>query len=398
MLLPNLISPPTKTSLNFKDKSMKKIFLFAIILIAANSLLSSCTHQNANTVTAAKETIISDSTMQLITIDSAQLRNVDDEVKLNGEVSFDDNKVVKVFTFSSGHVTSVNVSIGDYVKAGQTLATIKSADISGNYSDLSIAGNDVTIARRGMDNAEHLYKNGIASQKEYIEAKENYNKAVSNAGKLQTQIQINGGGRTAANGIYTVTAPRSGYVVEKLINTGNFIRNDNNSNLFTIGDITDVWIWANVFESDVAKIKIGYAADITTVAYPDSVFVGKVDKINQILDPVTKVMKIKIVLPNKNNMLKPSMFANISINNTENRKMVTIPQTAVVNDNQKTYVVAYINNNNVSIREIKLLKTVNGYAYVKEGLQQGEKVITKNEILIYKKLQDINNGNPGAEK
>ena len=398
MLLPNLISPPTKTSLNFKDKSMKKIFLFAIILIAANSLLSSCTHQNANTVTAAKETIISDSTMQLITIDSAQLRNVDDEVKLNGEVSFDDNKVVKVFTFSSGHVTSVNVSIGDYVKAGQILATIKSADISGNYSDLSIAGNDVTIARRGMDNAEHLYKNGIASQKEYIEAKENYNKAVSNAGKLQTQIQINGGGRTAANGIYTVTAPRSGYVVEKLINTGNFIRNDNNSNLFTIGDITDVWIWANVFESDVAKIKIGYAADITTVAYPDSVFVGKVDKINQILDPVTKVMKIKIVLPNKNNMLKPSMFANISINNTENRKMVTIPQTAVVNDNQKTYVVAYINNNNVSIREIKLLKTVNGYAYVKEGLQQGEKVITKNEILIYKKLQDINNGNPGAEK
>lgn len=398
MLLPNLISPPTKTSLNFKDKSMKKIFLFAIILIAANSLLSSCTHQNANTVTAAKETIISDSTMQLITIDSAQLRNVDDEVKLNGEVSFDDNKVVKVFTFSSGHVTSVNVSIGDYVKAGQILATIKSADISGNYSDLSIAGNDVTIARRGMDNAEHLYKNGIASQKEYIEAKENYNKAVSNAGKLQTQIQINGGGRTAANGIYTVTAPRSGYVVEKLINTGNFIRNDNNSNLFTIGDITDVWIWANVFESDVAKIKIGYAADITTVAYPDSVFVGKVDKINQILDPVTKVMKIKIVLPNKNNMLKPSMFANISINNTENRKMVTIPQTAVVNDNQKTYVVAYINNNNVSIREIKLLKTVNGYAYVKEGLQQGEKVITKNEILIYKKLQDINNGNAVAEK
>ncbi len=377
---------------------MKNIFLFPIILIAAYSLLSSCTHQNANTAKAAKETIISDSTMQLLTIDSAQLRNVDDEVKLNGEVSFDDNKVVKVFPFSSGQVTNVNVSIGDYVKAGQTLATIRSADISGNYSDLSIAGNDVNIAKRSMDNAEHLYKNGIASEKEYIEAKENYNKANATNSKIHSQIQINGGGRTASNGTYRVTAPRSGYVVEKLINTGNFIRNDNSSNLFTIGDISDVWIWANVFESDVAKIKVGYTADITTVAYPDSVFVGKVDKINQILDPVTKVMKIKIVLPNKNNMLKPSMFANISISNTENKKMVTIPQTALVNDNQKTYVVAYVNNNNVSIREIKLLKTVNAYAYVKEGLQQGEKVITKNEILIYKKLQDINNGNPVAEK
>lgn len=398
MLLPNLISPPTKTSLNFKHKKMKKIFLFPIILIATNSLLSSCSHQNNTTAAVAKESIISDSTMQLLTIDSAQLRNVDDEVKLNGEVSFDDNKVVKVFPFSSGQVTNVNVSIGDYVKAGQTLATIKSAEISGNYSDLSIAGNDVNIAKRSMDNAEHLYKNGIASEKEYIEAKENYNKANATNSKIHSQIQINGGGRTTANGTYTVTAPRSGYLVEKLINTGNFIRNDNSSNLFTIGDISDVWIWANVFESDVAKIKVGYAADITTVAYPDSVFVGKVDKINQILDPVTKVMKIKIVLPNKNNMLKPSMFANISISNTENKKMVTIPQTALVNDNQKTYVVAYVNNNNVSIREIKLLKTVNGYAYVKEGLQQGEKVITKNEILIYKKLQDINNGNAVAEK
>lgn len=377
---------------------MKKVFLFPIILIAANSLLSSCSHQEAKTATAIKEAIISDSIMQLLTIDSAQLKNVDDEVKLNGEVSFDDNKVVKVFPFSSGQVTNVNVSIGDYVKAGQTLATIKSADISGNYADLSIAGDDVTIAKRSMDNAEHLYKNGIASQKEFIEAKENYNKTVATGNKIRSQIQINGGGRTTANGTYTVIAPRSGFVVEKLINTGNFIRNDNNSNLFTIGDISDVWIWANVFESDVAKVKEGYAANITTVAYPDIVFTGKVDKVNEILDPVTKVMKIKIILPNKNNMLKPSMFANISISNTENKKMVTIPQTALVNDNQKTFVVTYVNNNNVSIREIKLLKTVNGFAYVKEGLQQGEKVISKNEILIYKKLQDINNANPIAEK
>ena len=377
---------------------MKKIFLFLIILIAVNSLLSSCNNQNANTAPTAKDPIISDSTMKLLTIDTAQLRNVDDEVKLTGEVSFNENKVVKVFAFSSGKVTSVNVSIGDYVKAGQILASIKSADISGNYSDLSIAGNDITITKRGMDNAEHLYKNGIGSEKEYIEAKENYNKAVSNAGKLQTQIQINGGGRTAANGTYTVTAPRSGYVVEKLINTGNFIRNDNSSNLFTIGDISDVWIWANVFESDISRVKPGYTAKITTVAYPDTVFTGTVDKINQILDPVTKVMKIKIVLPNKNNVLKPSMFANISISHTEDKKMVTIPQTALVNDNQKTYVVAYVNNNSVSIREIKLLKTINGYAYVKEGLQQGEKVITKNQILIYKKLRDIDNGNAVAEK
>ncbi len=375
---------------------MKHILIIPAVMLAGAGFLASCSHSEANDKVVAKQPLISDSTVKILSIDSAKMRNIDDEVKLNGEVSFDDNKVVKVYPFSSGQVVSVNVTIGDYVKAGQTLATIKSADISGNYSDMSIAGNDMAIAKRSMENAGHLYKNGIASEKEYLEAKENYNKAVSNTGKLRTQIQINGGGRTSANGMYTVSAPRSGYVVEKLINPGNFIRNDNNSNLFTIGDISDVWIWANVFETDLSKVKVGYTANVTTIAYPDSVFVGKVDKVNQILDPVTKVMKIKIVLPNKSNALKPSMFANIMISNTENKKMVTVPQSALVNDNQKVYVVVYVNNNNAAIRQVDVLKSVDGYAYIKDGLSEGEKVITKNQILIYKKLQDISNNNPVA--
>ena len=73
------------------------------------------------------------------------------------------------------------------------MAIIKSADISGNYSDLSVAGNDVTIAKRNMENAESLFNAGISSQKEYIEAKENYNKAVSAESKIRDQILINGG-------------------------------------------------------------------------------------------------------------------------------------------------------------------------------------------------------------
>lgn len=365
---------------------MKHYFLIASLMAF---FLFSC---NRKEKTAEKnDVLISDSTMALLTIDSVVLRNVDNELKLSGEVSFDENKVVKVYPFSSGQVLQVNVSVGDYVKAGQTLATIRSADIAGNYADLSAANDDVRIAKRAMDNAEHLYKNGIASEREYIEAKENYNKAVSNAGKIEEQIQINGGGRTQPNGTYVVASPRSGYVVEKLINPGNFIRNDNNSNLFTIGDISDVWIWANVYETDIARVKQGYAAYVTTLAYPDSVFVGTVDKVNQILDPETKVMKIRIVLPNNGNTLKPEMFANIRITNTESRKMITVPATALINDNMKNYVIIYHNGNDAEIREVQIMKTVNGYAYISDGLATGEKVITQNQILIYKKLLDIQN-------
>lgn len=367
---------------------MKKVFFFLFLSAAVVQIFNSCNGVTANTSTQTKEPFISDSTMQLLKIDTVQLKNIDDQVKLSGEVSFDENKVVKVYPFSSGQVLSVNVSVGDYVKAGQTLATIKSADIAGNYSDLSVAGNDVSIAKRSMENAEHLYKNGIASEKEFEEAKENYSKAVANAHKIKTQIQINGGGRTAANGSYTVSAPRSGYVVEKLINPGNFIRNDNNSNLFTIGDISDVWIWANVFETDVAKVKEGYKASVTTVAYPDSVFTGKVDKVNEVLDPITKVMKVKIVLANKSGALKPEMFANVIISNSESKQALAVPASAIISENGKNYVLVFSNKNDVKVQEITMLKTVADNTFISTGLQQGQKIITQNQILVYRKLSD----------
>ncbi|AXY78206.1 efflux RND transporter periplasmic adaptor subunit [Paraflavitalea soli] len=375
---------------------MKMQLLPLSIVVMGAIFTFSCNHQPKESAHAGNADFISDSAMKLIRLDTARWRNIDDELKLSGEVSFDENKVVKIYPFSSGQVLSVNVSIGDYVKSGQTLATIKSAEVAGNYADLSIAGNDIAIAEKDMQNKDRLYKNGIASEKEYQEAREYYNKAMANAHKIKEQIQINGGGRTAASGVYIVTAPRSGYVVEKLINPGNFIRNDNSTNMFTIGDISDVWIWANVYETDIAKVKQGYAAFVNTLSYPDSVFEGKVDKVSQVLDPVSKVMKIRIVLANRSGTLKPEMFANITIHNTEASKMVAVPASAIINDNKKNYVVVFKNNNDVDSREIKVYKTAGGYAYIREGLQQGEQIITKNQILIYKKIQDNNNTSVGS--
>ena len=367
---------------------MKKILLGFILITLITAMFMRCKEAVSENTQKIKESLISDSTMQLLKFDTVKLSNIDNQVKLSGMVSFDENKVIKVYPFSSGQVLSVNVSIGDYVRAGQTLATIKSADIAGNYSDLSVAGNDVAITKRNMQNAEHLYSNGISSERDYEEAKQTYNKAVANERKIKSQIQINGGGRTNARGIYTVSAPRSGYVVEKLINPGNFIRNDNNNNLFTIGDISDVWIWANVFETDIAKVKEGYSAKVTTVAYPDSVFTGRVEKVNEVLDPVTKVMKVKIVLLNKAGILKPEMFANILISNSESKQLPTIPSAAIINDNGKNYVLVFNNKNDVKAQEISTLKTVGGKTFITAGLQQGQKIITQNQILVYRKLTE----------
>ncbi len=367
---------------------MRKTITAILILITTSYLAGSCNGADADGENKQETHLISDSTMQLLKIDTVRMTSVDDEVKLSGQVSFDDNKVVKVYPFSSGQVIKVNVSLGDYVKAGQPLATIRSAEIAGNYGDLSVAGNDVAIAKRAMNNAEHLFKNGIASEREYEEAKENYNKAVANENKIREQIAINGGGRTSANGTYVVVAPRSGYVVEKFINPGDFIRNDNSGDLFTIGDVSDVWIWANVFETDVAKIKEGYTADVRTIAYPDTVFSGRVDRINEVLDPVTKVMKVRIVLPNKNGMLKPEMFANITIRNNESRKAISVPSSAIISENGKNYVVVFNNQDDIKVKEVSILKTTRSTTFLNSGVAEGERLITSNQILVYGKLKE----------
>ncbi|MBI1343603.1 MAG: efflux RND transporter periplasmic adaptor subunit [Terrimonas sp.] len=361
--------------------------LFSLLFIM-NGWLACNNHQATDDKDSkAASTIISDSTLQLLTIDSAVVRNIDDEVQLSGEVSFDENKVVKIFPFSSGQVISTSVGIGDYVKAGQELAVIKSADVAGYYSDLASAGNDLAVAKRSMENAESLFRNGIASEKEYIEAKEVYDKMLTNQSRIRQLIAINGGGRTASNGTCIITAPRSGYVVEKLINPGSFIRNDNNSNMFTIGDISDVWIWANVYETDVAKVKPGYRARVTTLAYPDSVFIGTVDKVNPVLDPVAKVMKIRIILPNHAGYLKPEMFTNVTVENQESKKGIAIPSSGIISENGMNYAVVFRNKNDVSIREIRVEKKSGEFTFI-SGLEAGEKILTRNQILVYRQLRE----------
>lgn len=366
---------------------MKQFSIIPGALLAITISLAACQSKAPEAEkTEPQQVCITDSLAKIIRIDTAVVSNINDELKLSGEISFNDKKVVKVFPFSSGQVTEVMVSLGDRVRAGQTLAIIKSADVAGNYSDLSSANNDITIAKKQMDNLESLYKNGIASEREFIEAKENYNKAITNANKIKEQIAINGGGHTANNGTYIVTAPISGYVVEKKISQGSFIRTDNGDNLFTVGDISDVWVYANVYETDIAKVKEGFTARVSTLAYPDTTFTGVVDKVSQILDPVTKVMKIRVRLPNAGGQLKPEMFANIAIENKENKKAVSIPEQALIKDNGKTYIVIYEDKCKLSIRQVEVIKSTQGRAYIANGINAGEKVISQNQILLFRAL------------
>jgi cobalt-zinc-cadmium efflux system membrane fusion protein len=355
------------------------IGLFGVVLLA------SCTPKKPD-APESKQVCISDSLQKMVTIDTAKTSTMKDELTLSGVVSSDDNNVVKVFPFSSGQVIEVKVSLGDKVSKGQTLAVMRSADVAGNYTDLSSTQSDVAVAKRQLDQAESLYKNGISSERDYTEAKENYNKAVAANRKVKQQLSINGGGNTSENGTLVIKAPQSGYVVEKNITSGSFIRQDNSGSMFTISNMKDVWIWANVFESDISKVKTGYTAKVTTIAYPGKVFTGKVNEISSVLDPDNKVMKIKIALPNPDMLLKPEMFTNVVITNNENRQAVSVPAKAVIFDSSKNYVVVYNSKCDLKVREVSVIKTVDDISYISSGLNPGDRVVSKNQLLLYDSL------------
>ncbi len=346
--------------------------------------LSACHDQTK--IVEKKHVCISDSLAKTISIDTAKLVHIKNGLNLSGEVTVDDNNVIKIFPMVSGRVTDVKVSLGDKVTKGQILAIIKSADVTGNYSDLFSSRSDMAIYKRQLDAAEQLYKNGIASERDYTEAKENYNKALSANRKIEQLIKINGNDNTDQNGNYIIKAPISGYITQRKINEGNFIRTDNSDNLFTISDIKDVWVWANVFETDIDKVKEGYHAQVTTLAYPDKIFYGKIDKISAVLDPDNKVMKIRISLPNPDLKLKPEMFTNVLITHDETNEAVDIPSSAIIFDSSKNFVVVYNGTCNLKVQEVSVDKSIDERSYISSGLKPGDRIISKNQLFLYNAL------------
>ncbi len=354
------------------------------LFLAATLFLAACGHKEAPV--ADTKFTLSDSMQRMISIDTVRKCDMADEVVLSGEVSYNENNVVKIFPRSSGQVIDIKVSSGDYVNKGQVLAVIRSADVAGEYSDLGGANADLAIAKRQMDNAEGLYKGGISSEREYTEAKQNYTKALSARSKIQAAISINSGGHGGAGGEYNIVAPINGYVVEKKISTGSFIRPDMGDNLFTISDLKNIWVKASVYEADISKVKPGNTVSVVPLAYPDKIMQGTIDKASQTLDAESKAMTVRIALDNKDMLLKPEMFAKVIVNSEVGRKATCIPTKALVAQDGKNYVVVYNNNSDMNVAEVNVIKTVGDKTFVNSGLDAGQKLVTQNQLFIFNQL------------
>ncbi|REG96035.1 efflux RND transporter periplasmic adaptor subunit [Flavobacterium aquicola] len=361
---------------------MKHTLIIGIALVSLT--VTSCKKEAENLQTNTSFAL-SDMMLKTTTTAIAQTQKVKNELSFYGKITADNNKMIDVYPLVGGNVVKVNVELGDYVKKGQVLATIKSTDIADFEKQSLDAKSDLLVAKNNLKVAQELFDGKLNSESDVLQAKSEVAKAQSQLSKIQETYKIY---NIKAGSIYEVTAPISGFIIQKSINQDMLLRSDRSENIFDIAEISEVWAMANINEIDINKVKLGIDADVTTLSYPDKTFKGKVDKIFNVIDPETKAMQARIKLQNPGYLLKPDMNANIKLSFNEDKSMIAIPSNAIVFDKSKNFVMIFKDRHNIETREVQVYRVVGDTTYISSGLKENEKVITNNQLFIYRSLND----------
>jgi len=362
----------------------KKILIVLAFFPACLSFFSCNSEKDKKDGTNTTDNIIDLSENQLpqIKTDTAKKVNEQTELTLTGKVSFDEDKVAKVFPLVSGQVIKVNASLGDKVKRGDVLAILRSADISDFQNQYQVALSSLDLAKKNMEIAQELYKTNVNSEKEYLNAQNDYKKAQADANRLKQQLAIYGAKEDLPDAEYRVIAPNDGYVVEKNISENMDVRSDNSSSIYTVSSLESVWVLADVYESDLSKVKVGDDVDITTLAYNDKVFKGTINQVGSLLDPQTKTLKVRIVLDNTAGLLKPEMFCVIKVFIKHDNKILAVPSASVIFDNNHYYVMVRLTKTSFEKREVKPYQNVGKQVFIESGLKEGEIIVTDGSLLV----------------
>jgi cobalt-zinc-cadmium efflux system membrane fusion protein len=342
--------------------------------------------ENKKIAEGKQQYIIPDSLLHTLVIDTVGKCPLVNVIRLTGMVDFNQDKQVNIFSLVSGNIQDIKVQLGDYVNAGQVLAIVKSSEMAGYSNSLVIAQTTVTAAKKQLDATNDLFQSGLASILDVTNAQVNYDQAVSQLAMAKRILKINGDN---INGEYVIKAPISGFIVQKNVTNNTSVRADNGTNLFTISDLKEVWVQANVYEANVEQVNLGDYVEVSILSAPNKVFVGKIDKILNVLDPTSKVIKVRIVLPKPDYILKPQMFASVLVSNPEKgREALCVPSKSLVYEKSRYYVLKYSGKGKADITPVEILNTLGDKTYVNSGINEGDKIIASTTLQIYSELNN----------
>lgn len=321
-----------------------------------------------------------------IKLEEVSARAFDDSVSVTATIRPNQDRIAKIAPRVEGRIVSVSANLGDPVRAGQSLAVMDSLAIGEAQSTLLRAQSSERVAQADFKRAESLSAEEIIPQKELLRARGEFERASAESRAARDRLRLLGGTASSsgqAQSTFALTAPFAGTVIQKKATIGELASPADA--IFTIADLSKVWIEANLTDQLVSKVRIGAAATVTVGAYPGESFSGRVAYIANVLDKDTRTIGARIEVANKDGRLKPEMFATASIATGGQLEAISVPDAAIVLlQGQPTVFV--MEQDKFEARAVETGEKLPGRTVITSGVKAKEQVVAAGAYALKARL------------
>jgi len=298
------------------------------------------------------------------------------QLKVTGTVNPDIARAVPVISLAVGRVAEIDARLGDTVKKGQLLLKVQSADISGAFSDYQKAVADEQLARTQLERAKLLYDKGAISQNDLQIAQNAEDKAKVDVANTAEKLRVLGSPTLdRPSGLIEIHAPISGVITDQQVTNGAGVAGLSSPSPFTISDLSYVWVLCDVYENDLANVRLGDKVDIRLNAYPDQALTGVISNVGPVLDPNIRTAKVRIEMRNPG-LMRPGMFVTATFHGRKKETRAAVPATAILHLHDRDWVYTPVKGNQFRRTEVvggDMLP--NAMQEIVSGLAPGQQVV-----------------------
>jgi cobalt-zinc-cadmium efflux system membrane fusion protein len=375
--------------------------VLVVALVAGGALLITLAALRARATEPASEGLASPATPGSVRLSAAQLatletywvrtRSFRSEEITDGQITLNGDTSTQVFSPYSGRVLRVMAEPGELVKKGAPLLQIEASEYVQAESDLLNAAANLKLARASEARKHAAYDSKGGSLQDWQQAQadlaaaETAFAAARNRlrifGKSDQQIAAIESSRQPAATTYVV-APIGGVVTDRQVGPGQYLQAGSSTPVFTLGDLSTVWLVAAVREADAALVRRGQRIEVRVLALPGELFTATLTAVAAQVDPVTRRVAVRATLANPDGKLKPQMFATFSIITGDESVAPAVPEEAVVREGAEARVWIIQPDNTLSLRQIRTGRVDEGMVEVVRGLAAGERVVTRGSLFI----------------
>lgn len=324
-----------------------------------------------------------------IKTETTSLRPIRVEYAFTGKVSVNETRLAHVGPRIPGRAVEIYANPGDYVKKGQPLAMIDSLELGEAQSQYLKAKTTFEIAEKSFERAKIVLEGKVISTGEFQRREGEYLSARTELKAAEDRLHLIGMTEKEVSAIgkeHTITSrvaiysPLSGAVIERHLTLGEVV--EPVKPLFTVADLSSLWVIADVPEANIPRIKKGQTVAIVVSPYPEKVFKGKISYVSDVIDPETRSVKVRAEVENAKGMLKPEMFATVRISTSDREKVLAVPEGALQREGEKTVVFIEQGEGEFEKRVIEVGPRIDGLHRILSGVKEGEKIVVKGAFTL----------------